>query len=102
MKKKPSKEEWEAVMLPFLRTFHKRSSRRKLCQLHRGPVAESKIQQPWATGETAFMTINAQSIKVCIIFQNGSTAFMEYDANGHQIQGIRQAPDGSITDRGYF
>ena len=95
MDRNPSKEEWAELLQPFLAQFHKRSARNRRCQLHRGPVKESKIQCPWPTGETCFATINAQQLKIWIVSPGGSSVYMEYDANGHQIDGTVHPPAGA-------
>lgn len=95
MDRRPTQEEWAEVVRPFLAQFHKRSARKRLCQLHRGPVKESKIQCPWATGETCFATINAQTLKIWLVSPCGGSVYMEFDANGHQIDGSVQPPAGA-------
>lgn len=96
MDRRPTQEEWAEVVRPFLAQFYRRSARKKLCQLHRNsPVKESKIQCPWATGETCFATINAQTLKILLVSPGGGSVYMEYDANGHQINGDIQPPAGA-------
>lgn len=91
---KPTNEEWAEMLRPYLAQFQKRSARRKLCRLHKnGPVKESKIQCPWPTGETCFATVNARELKIWLLFTDGSSAYMEYNANGDQIHCIRHSPD---------
>lgn len=93
MNRKPTNDEWVGALRPFLAQFHKRSARRKLCRMHKsGPVKESKVQCPWPTGETAFATINAQGLKIWLVSPDGGSVYMEYDANGHQTDGICQGP----------
>ena len=86
MSRKPTPEEWAEAIRPFLAQSYKRSARKKLCQLHRNSlIKESKIQCPWATGETCFATISAHQLKIWLVSPDGSSVYMEYDANGHQI-----------------
>lgn len=96
MDRRPTSEEWREFLLPYLAQIHKRSVRRKLCRMHKdGPVKESKVQCPFATGETCFATINAQELKIWVISPDGCSVYMEYDANGQQIDGIRRPPSGA-------
>lgn len=96
MNRRPTREEWTELLHPFLTQFHKRSARKKLCQLHQNsPVKERKVQCPWATGETCFATINARELKIWVISPDGGSVYMEYDAYGHQIDGIRRSPYGA-------
>ena len=91
MDRRPTSEEWTELLHPFLTQFHKRSARKKLCQLHQNsPVKESKVQCPCATGETCFATITARELKIWVVSPDGGSAYMEYDANGRQIDGSRQ------------
>lgn len=101
MDRKPTNEEWAEMLRPYLAQFNKRSARRKLCRMHKnGPVKESKVQNPFATGETCFATINAQSLKVWLLFPDSSSVYMEYNANGDQIKGDRYFPNeaGPLQD----
>lgn len=96
MDRKPTSEEWSEVLRPFLAQFHNRSARKKLCQLHRnGPVKESTVQCPCPTGETIFATINARELIIRVVSPDGGSVYMEYDANGHQIDGAIQPPTES-------
>ena len=91
MDRKPTIEEWMDLLRPLLAQFHKRAARKKLCQMHRnGPVKESKVYLSLTTGGNCFATINAQRLKIWLILPNGGSVYMEYAANGHQINGAVQ------------
>ena len=94
MDRKPTNGEWADVLRPFLSQFHRRAARKRLCQLHRGQIKESKVQCPWPTGEACFATINAHSLKIWILSPDGGSVYMEYDAHGHPIKGNGQ-PTGN-------
>ncbi len=95
MDRRPTNYEWTELLQPYLAQFYKQSARKKLCQLHRGAVKESKAICPWPDGEVCVATINARELKILIIFPDGSNACLEYDANGNLTQETYKSPDGT-------
>lgn len=101
MNRRPTNEEWAALLRPYLAQSHKRSARRKLCRMHKnGPVKESKVQCPWDTGETAFATINANELKILLVIPSGGTVLYEYNANGNLVNVEGSGMEEYLRERG--
>ena len=93
--KRYTSEEWKELISPLVKqAFTDPEARRKLIRMHCNPDKTTKIQNPWASGETCFITINHSSFKVALLAPNGQYRCLEFNRRGRLIRDtISDAPN---------
>lgn len=81
--------EWKELISPIVKqAFTDPAARRKLLRMHRNPDKTTKIQNPWPSGETCFVTINRSSFKVALLAPTGQYRLLEYNRRGQLVRDI--------------